>query len=294
MKTNQLFTRLIISLSFVLAAFIQPAARVFAQPQVTPNISVSPDSSMATTCATWQIAIQVSDVVGLTAYHLEISFDPGYLNILGIQNGGFLNGGLYEKTNAFNNTTGTLTFGMAQLNDAAQTMTAKDGSGNLIIITVQAVKPGGTVHFTIDPTNSVLVNWPDLQATPFTATNGTVTTQSCAPTDITLSNNSVLEDQPVGTEIGTFTTTDPDLNDTFTYTLVNDSTYPDNTNFKIVGDKLETAVIFHYAANLSYSIMVRSTDSGGLYYEKVFTIFITEHVPYIYDLPMVCKNAHPR
>ncbi|MGD0516587.1 MAG: lamin tail domain-containing protein, partial [Thermoguttaceae bacterium] len=40
------------------------------------------------------------------------------------------------------------------------------------------------------------------------------------PTDIALSAAVVAENQPSGTAVGTFTTTDPDAGDTFTYTLV--------------------------------------------------------------------------
>ena len=40
------------------------------------------------------------------------------------------------------------------------------------------------------------------------------------PTDIALAPASVLENEPVGTVVGTFSTTDPDVGDTFSYTLV--------------------------------------------------------------------------
>ena len=38
-----------------------------------------------------------------------------------------------------------------------------------------------------------------------------------APTDLALSPSTVAENQPSGTTVGTFSSTDPDAGDTFTY-----------------------------------------------------------------------------
>ena len=95
-----------------------------------------------------------------------------------------------------------------------------------------------------------------------------------APTDIALSASSVPENQPSGTAVGTFSTTDPDRKDTFTYALVSGTGSTDNGTFAIVGDQLKTAASFNFEAKSSYSIRVRSTDAGGLSIEKVFTISV--------------------
>jgi len=47
-----------------------------------------------------------------------------------------------------------------------------------------------------------------------------VTELNEGPTDITLSSLTVAENEPVGTVVGTFSTTDPNVGDTFTYSLV--------------------------------------------------------------------------
>ncbi|MEN6494052.1 MAG: SdrD B-like domain-containing protein, partial [Thermoguttaceae bacterium] len=90
-----------------------------------------------------------------------------------------------------------------------------------------------------------------------------------APTDIGLSATSVLENRPSGTTVGTFTTTDPNGAGTFTYSLVSGTGSTDNAQFTIVGNELRTAASFNYETKSSYSIRVRTTDSGGLYYEEV-------------------------
>ncbi|MCY2953528.1 MAG: SBBP repeat-containing protein, partial [Planctomycetota bacterium] len=92
-----------------------------------------------------------------------------------------------------------------------------------------------------------------------------------SPTDLSLSNGSVLENQPVGAAVGMLSTVDPDARDTFTYTLVSG----DVGAFTITGDALKTAAAFDYEAKNSYSIRIRSTDQGGLWTEKDFVVSVT-------------------
>ena len=95
------------------------------------------------------------------------------------------------------------------------------------------------------------------------------------PTDIQLSANSIPENSAIGTPIGTFATTDPDAGDTFTYAKVNGSGSADNASFDIVGDELRAAERFNFEAKASYSIRVRSLDSGGEFRVEQFTITVT-------------------
>jgi hypothetical protein len=106
--------------------------------------------------------------------------------------------------------------------------------------------------------------------------NITVLDVNEAPTDISLSTNIVEENRPVGTEVGVFTTTDPDAGDTHTYSLVTGDGSMDNGSFSISDNQLLTAEMLEYETKSTYSIRVRSTDQGGLYFEKVFTITILE------------------
>ncbi len=108
-----------------------------------------------------------------------------------------------------------------------------------------------------------------------------------APTDIALANSSVPENQPSGTAVGTFSTTDPDSGNTFTYTLVSGTGSTDNGSFTISGNTLQTAAIFDYESKNSYSIRVRSTDQGGLFFEKVFAITVTD----VNDAPILTPMA---
>jgi hypothetical protein len=99
-----------------------------------------------------------------------------------------------------------------------------------------------------------------------------------APTDIALSSSSIEENQSVNTVVGNFTTTDLNIGDTFTYSLVSGTGSTDNASFNINGAQLRTSASFDYETKNSYSIRVRTTDQGSLSFEKVFTISVTDVV----------------
>ncbi|MCG8501683.1 MAG: S-layer homology domain-containing protein [Firmicutes bacterium] len=103
-----------------------------------------------------------------------------------------------------------------------------------------------------------------------------VTDVNEAPTGITLSNSSVLENSPVGTAIGTLNAIDVDTDDTASFTLVNGTGDTDNGRFTIEGTTLKTLESLDYETKPSCSIRIRVTDGGTNTYEEVFTISVTD------------------
>ncbi len=95
------------------------------------------------------------------------------------------------------------------------------------------------------------------------------------PTNLNLSNNTVAENSPLNTLIGNFTTTDPDTGNTFTYSLVTGIGSTDNSLFTIDGNQLKTNTTLDYETKNNYSIRVKTTDQGGLSYEKQLTVSVT-------------------
>ena len=69
-------------------------------------------------------------------------------------------------------------------------------------------------------------------------------------------------------------TTDPDVGDTFTYTLV--TGFGDNVNFQILGDKLQTKDALDLETNSNYLIKVRTSDAGGLFKDLEATISVID------------------
>jgi hypothetical protein len=103
-----------------------------------------------------------------------------------------------------------------------------------------------------------------------------IATLNYAPTNLTLSNNTIAETQAIGTAIGTFTSTDPDTGNSFTYSLVTGTGATDNSLFSITNNQLKTNSVFDYETKNSYNIRVKTTDQGGLSFEKQLTIGVTD------------------
>ncbi len=253
-----------------------------ATPQATTTMGFSPTSAAATTCGTVEVDVMVNDAVALTGYHLEMTFDHTKLEVVDVVNGGLLydapdRAGLYEPVLDKGNTTGRLIWGMAQRGVNGDP-TPVTGSGSLVKITLKALATSGLDVLTIDSTKTVLVDWPDAFAIPYTVSGtATVSLASCSPTDIALSNATVAENAPAPALVGSLSATDPDPADTtFTYSLVDTPSYPDNLSFAIALDKLNTAVVLNYEVKNSYQIKIRATDPHGAYYDKVFTISVTD------------------
>lgn len=89
------------------------------------------------------------------------------------------------------------------------------------------------------------------------------------PTNIAISSSSInATDTGVNVTVGTLSSTDPDAGDTFTYSIRGGA---DAESFNISGNALRTNKVL---AAGSYNLIIRSTDSVGLYYDKEFTIIV--------------------
>ncbi len=93
-----------------------------------------------------------------------------------------------------------------------------------------------------------------------------------APTDITLSNSSVDENETIGTAVGTLSTVDADSGDAFNYTLTDSA----GGRFQILGDQIQVAngSLLNREAASSHTLSVQVTDSGGNSLSKSLTITV--------------------
>lgn len=98
--------------------------------------------------------------------------------------------------------------------------------------------------------------------------------QNNPPTNITMSSTSVDENSAVGSTIGTFTTTDQDVGDSFTYTI--DTNYLNHDRFAISGNTLSTNDIFDYETEKSVSVRIITNDGNGGLFGKSFIIHIAD------------------
>ncbi len=140
---------------------------------------------------------------------------------------------------------------------------------------------GGTNLYTFDnditPFDSIIIECP--QNANYSNTN-MFTLDSLflnnPPTDISLSNNSIDENQSSGTDIGTFTNNDPDIGETYTYSLVSGTGDDNNTSFTINGNTLRSNAMYNYETKSSYSIRVQADDGYDGIYSKQFVININD------------------
>jgi hypothetical protein len=104
------------------------------------------------------------------------------------------------------------------------------------------------------------------------------------PSSLSLSNDSIAENQASGTVVGNLSATG-DSGRTFTFALVSGDGAADNGAFQIVGTQLQTKGSFDFEAKSSLSIRVRVTDSAGGVLERVFAIRVTNlnEAPVAYD-----------
>ena len=163
-------------------------------------------------------------------------------------------------------------FAIDRATDAAftQNVVTTTAAMNATSTSISGLSSSTTYYFRVRATNGF-----NKSANSNTASAVTQSGVNQAPTDLALSPSSVMEGQPVGTTVGTFSTTDPDAGNTFTYSLVGGTGSTDNSSFTISGGTLQTAAIFNFATKSSYSIRVRTTDQGGLWFEKVLTVSVT-------------------
>jgi Putative Ig domain/Cadherin domain len=95
-----------------------------------------------------------------------------------------------------------------------------------------------------------------------------------APTDITLSSASFPENNPPNLVVGTLTTTDDNAAGA-TYTFATGTGDTDNGSFNISGNSLRATNALDFDTKSSYSVLIRTTDAGGLTFTKQFTIVLT-------------------
>jgi hypothetical protein len=120
----------------VLALLLLGAAQP-AKAQQTAQLSISPQISSVQMGQTFQVSVNVADVVGLFAFELNVAFPPHLLQVVSVENGGFLTP--WIAIPFIDNEAGLARLDVSQgpvpANDPAP---PQSGSGTLMLITFQA------------------------------------------------------------------------------------------------------------------------------------------------------------
>ena len=165
---------------------------------------------------------------------------------------------------------GTLTLsGMAVT--AGQVVTMADiTAGNLVFMPAADANGTGYANFTFSVRDSNNAYDPTPNQLTFN-----VTAINDAPTDLSLSANIVPENAATGTVVGTVSGMDPDAGDTKTYSLTDNAGGRFGINSATGVITVADGTLLDYESTPSHTVTVRVTDSGGLTYDEMFTINLT-------------------
>ncbi|PZX17834.1 putative secreted protein (Por secretion system target) [Breznakibacter xylanolyticus] len=156
------------------------------------------------------------------------------------------------------------------------TYTWKTASGYTLAVGTDYTISGGITTFVKVPAQKVYCEmtngtYPNLS---LSTTLTTIVVLNETPTNISLSATTINENVAGNSTVGTLSSSDPNAGNTFTYTLVAGTGDTDNASFNISGSNLRITNSPDFEAKNSYSVRVRTTDQGSLYFEKAFTITI--------------------
>ena len=110
---------------------------------------------------------------------------------------------------------------------------------------------------------------------------------NAAPTDLSLSANSVAENATTGTVVGTVTGTDVDTGDTKSYSLTDTAGGRFSINARTGEITVGDGSLLNYEAATSHSLTVQVTDSGNQSYTESFTINLTN----VNEGPIITSNG---
>ena len=163
-----------------------------------------------------------------------------------------------------------------------------DADNSSFTISGPSLVTSGTFNYETKSSLKVYLQVNDGVASYAKALTLTVSDVNETPTDISLTSTRVVENVPVGTQVGTLSTTDPDSGNTFTYSLVssNDARDDDNGSFTVSGTSLVTSGTIDYETKSSMNIYVNVND-GVNDYPKAFTISVSDTLEPITDVGFV-------
>ena len=92
------------------------------------------------------------------------------------------------------------------------------------------------------------------------------------PTNLSLTTSVIYENNVLNALIGYLGSSDVDAGDTFKYSIVGG----DTGSFIITGNELKANDVFVYGTKSNYTIILRTTDAGGLSFDKTVNISIAE------------------
>lgn len=156
MKSLRIIVQLA-ALTCVLAVALGMPASTTAQTRAL--LRLNPDPLVLQAGSEELIALHVENVTDLWAFKLVLHFNPQSIEVLSVENGGFLREDSVP-VRIFNNDDGIIQFHLSQRRDGSG-VTAKTGSGDLLHIRIRALRDLPAVRAMSISTDSRLVDGSD-------------------------------------------------------------------------------------------------------------------------------------
>ncbi|MBA6340589.1 tandem-95 repeat protein [Colwellia sp. MB02u-10] len=151
-------------------------------------------------------------------------------------------------------------------------LSATDSTNLYRLLNKNGASSNGATTYNLAAADDFISNVTAGDTADLTGNGITVSNANNAPTDISLSNNTLAENSPIGTVIGSLTVTDVDENDTATFSFCGGAS---DDNFTLAGATLQSNSIFDYESTSSQSVCIKVSDSGSLRYDKTLTVNIS-------------------
>jgi gliding motility-associated-like protein len=215
--------------------------------------------------------VTASNTGGSTTAEITLVFNTAPTNLA-------LSPASVDENKASGSSTGTLSSTDIDSGDThTYALVSGTGSTDNALFTIDGanLKAAAAFDFETKSSYTVRVRTTDAGGLTFEkAITITVLDVNDAPTNLALSATTINENNAIGAIIGALSSTDVDAGDTFTYTLVSGTGSTDNASFTIDGANLKAAAAFDFETKSSYTVRVRTTDAGGLTFEKAITITV--------------------
>ncbi|XZE54104.1 ELWxxDGT repeat protein [Planctomycetaceae bacterium SH139] len=211
------------------------------------------------------VASNASGIVATSNWNVPEE-QVGYNNVWGHNDGDWV--GYPDLYGNLNTTNANGTPADAEQNLSINPQFIQPGSDYRLRITSQMINAGSSAEAPADDHDGNLREAaPDI---------GSLEMIPSAPIEIQLSDDTLDEEQPIGTVVGLLSSIDVDIDDMHSYELVAGLGSDDNELFAINGDQLTTAAIFDFESQATIDIRLRSTDLLGLSLEQTFVLQVLD------------------
>ncbi|WMN11547.1 cadherin domain-containing protein [Marivirga salinae] len=154
-----------------------------------------------------------------------------------------------------------------------------DGDNSSFEISADSLFAINSFDFEANSSLSIRVQTTDPKMATFSKVLGiSVTDANDPPIGIILSSDSIDENQSNETVVGTLDGEDPDETEDFSFSLIDETNFPDNTAFSINtnNELVQSVDEFDFESQSIYEIKLQLTDKEGETIDSVFTIHVVD------------------